>query len=356
SAASDLQQTLFGTEAVMATLNDAADAVTDAFAAAVENAQALGARIESLSPAFDAAAISAGSLPGLVGDAARAAGLLLANLQAISGVGTDEPLFTPNDVRGGRGAPATASPLGQFAAQLNAENAARNVAGGGGGGGGGADEYQASLERLVEALRTEEETLSIWYQERRELLLDARAQELLGEEEHRQALERLEAEHQQRMAALQAEASNRRLGEFSSLFGALGAVAEAGGERMARAAAIFNGIQATTAAYAAAVDAMRDPSLGFVGKIAAFSSVLATGLGAVRAIRQAGSAVGAGGGASASATGGAGSAAPASITDQTVLVQLEGPDFLVDLADSILTEIYEQTAVGDRRVVIQRAS
>lgn len=192
---------------------------------------------------------------------------------------------------------------GRFTAPVSGAGlpSARAV-GGGGGGGGGADDFSPRLQALISELRTEREIEDEWYQENLAILQDRRAQELLGHQEHKNALVALEEEYQSRIAAIEAEASQRRLSETAGLFGALADIASAGGKKTAKAVAAFQAIEGTINAYGAAIKALNTPGISLAGRFAAYASVLAAGLKGVAAIRQAGGSAG-GSGVSTAAQG-----------------------------------------------------
>jgi len=158
------------------------------------------------------------------------------------------------------------------------------------------DTFAVDLERLRESLRTEREVVDAWYNESQALLEQRRAMEILGEQGHREALLAVEEEYQRKVRDIRLSEQDRALSYQASFFGAMAQAASSGGEKMAKAAAVFGAVEATVNAYRAAAQALADPSVPFWGKAAAYASVLATGLGAVAAIRQAGS----GGGTTAS--------------------------------------------------------
>lgn len=167
--------------------------------------------------------------------------------------------------------------------------AGRGVGGGAGGGGVSLqDQYAEDLEALVESLRTEREIVELWYAEGEALLQNRRAQELLGAQDHKEQMLRLEEEYHTRIAQIDEASGQSRLQQTATVFGALAGVAEAGGTKLAKAAATLGGIEATINAYRAANQALADPSIPFVGKFAAYAAVLATGLRAVQSIRSAG--------------------------------------------------------------------
>lgn len=165
-------------------------------------------------------------------------------------------------------------------------------------GGGAADQYAADLEALVSSLETERETLDAWYAESQALLEDRRAQEILGTQAHKDALLALEEEYQARLAEVEATAQQQRISDTASFFGSLASIAAAGGQKTAKAVAVFQAIEGTVNAYGAAIKALNTPGLSLPGRFAAYASVLAAGLRGVAAIRQAG---GAGGGTGAPA-------------------------------------------------------
>lgn len=168
--------------------------------------------------------------------------------------------------------------------------------GGGGGGGGGSDPYADSLKSLVENLRSSREIEDEWYQENLTILNDRRAQEILGQQGHQEALIALHQEYQNRIAEIDAEAQQRRISDTANLFGALASVAQAGGQKTAKIVATFQAIEGTVNAYGAAIKALNTPGITLAGRFAAYASVLAAGLKGVMAIRSAGGVGGGGGG------------------------------------------------------------
>lgn len=220
--------------------------------------------------------------------------------------------------------------------------------GGGGGGGGGQDPFQANLDRLIESLRTEREILDANYEENLAILNDRRAMEILGEEEHRQALLRVEEQYQQDLAAIRFEGQDRALGESADFFGAMASVAQAGGERFNRVARSLAATEALINAYLAASQTLRDPRLGFFGKMAAYATVLAAGLRLVSAIKGGGSG-GGGGGAAPTASGSTVEQTP----ERRVLIDLQGPDWARGILQPLMEQIYEATRDGERVIFTQ---
>lgn len=187
----------------------------------------------------------------------------------------------------------------------------RGSGGGGGGGGGGADPYADNLRALVENLRSEREIEEEWYQESLTLLNDRRAAEILGKTQHDAAMVALHEEYNRRIAEIDANAGQQRITDTANLFGALASVAQAGGQKTAKAVATFQAIEGTINAYGAAIKALNTPGITLAGRFAAYASVLAAGLRGVAAIRQAGGVAGGGGGALAAQGATAQAAGPA---------------------------------------------
>jgi len=218
--------------------------------------------------------------------------------------------------------------------------------GGGGGGGGASDGFAQRLERLQEELMTEQEVVDAWYQEQQAILMDRRAVELLGEEEHKAALERLELEHQERLANIQGAAHNSRLADTGTFFGALASVASAGGQKMAKAAATFQAIEGTINAYGAAIKALNTPGISLAGRFAAYASVLAAGLRGVQAIKAAGGGGGGGGSVGSTAIGTAPSSAPPP-QDRLIRVNIEGDTMFAEALRGSIRTIAD--ALGEER-------
>lgn len=192
--------------------------------------------------------------------------------------------------------------------------------GGGGGGGGGSDTFANDLQSLVENLRTKREIEDEWYQDSLKLLNDRRAQEILGQQQHDEAMVALHEEYQRRIAEIDADAQQQRISDTASLFGSLASIAQAGGQKTAKIVATFQAIEGTVNAYGAAIKALNTPGLTLAGRFAAYASVLAAGLKGVAGIRAAGG-VGGGTGGGAIAQGATATATPRS---SELIVNLPG--------------------------------
>lgn len=158
----------------------------------------------------------------------------------------------------------------------------------GGGGAGASDAFQQRLTTLMQELQGEAAVVEAWYAQQEALLNDRRARELLGEQGHKDAMLALEKEYHQRIVDIQIQGSQRKLNDQAEFWGALGGVIAAGGGQATKAYAAVMGAQAVISAYAGAAKALADPNITWWGRIAAYSSVLAAGLGAVSAIKNAG--------------------------------------------------------------------
>src|SRR5690606_7078168 len=111
-----------------------------------------------------------------------------------------------------------------------------------------------------------------------------------------------------------------------------------------KAQRVFAASAALISTYQGAAKALELP---FPMNIAAAAKVMAAGLGFVSAIKSGGS-----GGGGRGSSGSAASAAAKAEPTRQVLVRLEGDDWLVDMAENIMTQIYEQSKDG--RVIVAR--
>lgn len=219
--------------------------------------------------------------------------------------------------------------------------------GAGKGGGGGTDQYADNLTRLMESLRTERETVDAWYQENLTILNDRRAQEILGEQAHKEAMLDLEQEYQEKLAGIKDQGNQWGLQSAleggAEILGAMGAM----NQKFLKVQSVFAAGSALISTYQGAAKELEKGTFGF----ASAAAVIAKGIGFVAAIKSAGSG-GSGGGGGASATS---SAAPAKIEPQRVTrIELMGEDWLVNLAESMMDQVYNAT--GNGRVIISRAS
>ncbi|UCH46894.1 MAG: phage tail length tape measure family protein, partial [Betaproteobacteria bacterium] len=178
--------------------------------------------------------------------------------------------------------------------------------------GGGGTDFTTQLDALRNYFKTRKQILIEEYAEEREMLRQALLAGQIADQEEFQELSLISARrYQEQMAALEREAADARLKDTGTAFGALAKVAEQGGKGMAKAAATFGAVEALINAYRAATQALADPTkVTPAQKFAAYASVLAAGLGAVNAIKSAGSQVGGGGGGAVASTAAASAPAP----------------------------------------------
>jgi ElaB/YqjD/DUF883 family membrane-anchored ribosome-binding protein len=206
------------------------------------------------------------------------------------------------------------------------------------GGGSSVDTFARELDALQNSLRSQREIADAWYNESQAILADRRAMEILSEQDHREALLRVEEEYQGRLRDIRLSEQDRTLGYTAQFFGAMAQATAAGGDKMAKAAAVFGAVEATVNAYRAAAQALADPSVPFWGKAAAYASVLATGLQAVSAIKGAGS----GGGAATTAP----TAAPIANTSPRVAITLQGETFSAAQVRDLINAINQEVEAG----------
>lgn len=215
--------------------------------------------------------------------------------------------------------------------------------------GGGLDQYQTRLEALQEALMTEEEAEMASYQRRQELLEMAREKALLTEQAYQELSERAAEAHAAVMERIERAQHTSALGGTAQFFGAMESVFAAGNKRMQRVAKVFGAAEALINAWRAYAQVLADPSLPFFAKFSAAASVLAAGLGAVRAIQGASSGGQAGGGY---AGGGRGRNREITTTQvggevsRNIAIQLSGDVFSADAVRSLINKINEAVEDG----------
>ena len=222
------------------------------------------------------------------------------------------------------------------------------------GGGAVADQMAQRLEALQAGLMTEREAIDAWYEQGLEVLQNARAAELLTEEEYRAQRERLEQEHQDRLAGI------RRAGNdaaFSSIVGTGQEILRAIGQnndKAAKAAQTLGAFEAMVNAYRAASQALADPKLPWYAKVAAAGSLLATGIGFANSIKSMSksnpSSGGGGGGGSSSA-----SAATAQVAPTNYYFDIQGDTFSRASVESTLAAALQSEVDRGARIVFSGA-
>lgn len=193
---------------------------------------------------------------------------------------------------------------------------------------------------------TEYEQNALRYSMDLEQLKAAREAELLTEQQYMMRRAQLQHEYYSGAITTDQNGTAQQLSQLSQHFGQMNQLAGGGYNTLLRAQQTFAAGSALINAYLAATQALADPSVPFWAKAAAYAKTLAAGLGAVNAIKGGGS--GGGGGRGSSAAASATRAEP----QRQVLVRLQGDDWLVGMAETIMDEIYKQSSDG--RIVVVR--
>lgn len=192
---------------------------------------------------------------------------------------------------------------------------------------------------------SEYEKNAVNYQLDLEQLNQLHAAKLLSEEQYQMARKQLQHDYYSNAISVNQNQSAQQLSNMAADFAQMNQLAGGGYDKLLRAQKAFAAGSALINAYLAATQALADPTVGFWGKFAAYAKVLAAGIGAVNAIKGAGS----GGG------GGGGSSSAGSVKQEptkNVLIRLEGDDWLTGLAEQMMTQIYEASSNG--RVIVSR--
>jgi hypothetical protein len=215
--------------------------------------------------------------------------------------------------------------------------------GGSGRGGGGGT---GRIDALLRDLQTEREIVEEWYAESLDLLNEATDAQLAAYGGRNEAIERLEMEHQERLRGIRGEGQYQQLSETGDFFGALADVTATGGARLNKITKTLGAAEALINTYIAQSQVLKDPTLGFYGKLAAYAAIGAAGLRVVGAL---------GGGGSAGSSRGAGrgrageaaeTTAPAAEQSRPVQVsiRLDKNGFyqgqqIIDMTDAIQKEL-----------------
>jgi len=203
------------------------------------------------------------------------------------------------------------------------------------------------LERINDFNATKLELEAQFHRDRLAVIEEARAKELITQEEANRFAEEENRRHQLRLAAIDQAVNAIRIGAAGDFFGQLANVFEQGSERMLKIAKIFGAAQALINAWGAFAKVLNDPTLLWWQRIPAALGVLAAGLGAVNAIKGVGK-----GGSGATSTAAAGAstnagqvaAAPATSTT-AVNISLRGQVFDRGAVIGLIEQIND--AIGD---------
>ena len=222
------------------------------------------------------------------------------------------------------------------------------------------DGFQKRLERMENEFKTEEERLFEWYQERSDLLLEARERDLLTEQDYLDRKERLDEEYAERSKRRMSEEEQFRRMTLQSMATALGAFG-AQSKGFAKTAIALNAAQriseisANTAAASVRALAELGPIAGppAAAKIAAFGKVQMGIAAASAALQMGGGGRRGGGGAAAINTGGAGAGSAMAEPEQRntnfrFTIQNDPMGFGENFARQIVDQINEASRNGGR--------
>jgi len=154
-----------------------------------------------------------------------------------------------------------------------------------GGGGATKDPFQADFEKLQEHLKSEVQLELDINAERERILNEALQRKQITQQEHYSMMEELNRQHQEKMAELDVWRYGSSLQKTDAFLGDMAEALSHGGEEMLRISKAFGAAQALVSAWIGAAKALELP---FPQNLAAFAKVLATGLGAVQAIKGVG--------------------------------------------------------------------
>jgi tetratricopeptide (TPR) repeat protein len=215
-------------------------------------------------------------------------------------------------------------------------------------GGGGADPFQTRLDTLMESIATERELLDQAHQENLLILQDRRAIEILGEKEHKEAMLRIEQEYQDALKGIKQSERDTELGYFQSFFGSMADAAATGGDKMLKVSKAFALAEAGISIARGAAKALELP---FPANLAAWGTVIATGARALKMIRSA--SPGNSGLSSGGAPTGVSGSTVAQEPERRTVIELRGEDWIRNIIEPVMTQIYEATRDGER-VVFER--
>jgi hypothetical protein len=206
----------------------------------------------------------------------------------------------------------------------------------------------AQLESVQVALMTQEEAQIASFERQQETLQQALEQRLLTQQEYNALMEEAQSRHSDRMTQIDVYRYGTGLDKAGQFLGDMASAFQGGNEKMLRIAKVFGAAQALISAWQGAAEALKLP---FPQNLAAFAKVLATGLGAVQAIKGVTAGSGATGGAAGAIGGTAAAAAPAAPSvSRNVAISLTGGDiFSRDQVINLINRINE--AVEDGAVV-----
>jgi hypothetical protein len=214
------------------------------------------------------------------------------------------------------------------------------------GSGGGSDPYQANLDRLMSSLMTERETVEKWYADNEVILNDRRAMELLGAAGHKEAMLDLERQYHEKLSKIKDDSASMSLTGMSTYFGELNSIAGGGFDGLIRAQKAFAAAQLAIDQVKALSAIWGDASIPFLAKGFAIGRTLAAFAGLKSALSGGKGASGGGSSKAPTSVGGA-----AAEPTRTTTVSFQGDPFMVAIAESVMSQMYE--ASGNGRVLIK---
>lgn len=203
-------------------------------------------------------------------------------------------------------------------------------------------EYEAALR--VQYFGTEYQQRQLQYDLELQQLKQALEQQLITRQEYDALMRQRQWEQISQLGQIRDAGTAYELNQMATAFGEAASMAGDYNQKFLKAQRIFAASAALISTYQGAAKALELP---FPMNIAAAAKVIAAGLGFVSAIKSGGSSSG-GRGSSSSAS----SATTKTEPTRQVLVRLEGDDWLVDMAENIMTQIYDQSRDG--RIIVAR--
>lgn len=158
-----------------------------------------------------------------------------------------------------------------------------------GGGGSKANSLAEKLKSLQEDFMTEQELLQAQYDQRLLTLKEARAKELLTEQEYQDLKEKAQDDHNKRLAAMDAYRYGDGLQQASAFFGDMATAMQSGNEKTQKIAQKFAAAEALINAWRAYAQVIADPTLPWYAKVPKAMAVLSSAMGAVKSIKSASS-------------------------------------------------------------------
>ena len=259
---------------------------------------------------------------------------LLANMRAAAGLAPagDMDTGTPLTVGGDLLPPEAISPFApqtsdrpRSAPALLGEPGTVAASGAGKSKGGGGNSG-SKVDAVLRDLQTEREAVTAWYAEASALLATATDAQLMQVGGRHEALERLETEHQERLRGIRDEAQGSTLAEAGSFFGAMATLTAAGNGKVAKLHRVAAAGEAFVNVLLAQTQVLADKKLGFWGKMAAFATIGAAGMGVVSALGGSGKSKGGGTSGGGAESAGSASASTADAAQSPLVVTLQGLD------------------------------